>query len=437
LGEDGLVRRILLTALVPLFWAMPTSGQQPGGPQPDNRLNVFFDCRGRECILTQTFFRTEITWVNWVRNREDSDVHVIITDERTGSGGKQFQLDFLGRERLEGSNDQLFFRSFGTDVQQEELDGLTTTLAIGLARYANMSGFRDFVVFEPLAADQIDPDARVRGRQEVDDPWNLWVFNVAASGDLAFTDLRDTENISGDLSASRTTPDWKVVIGGGWDRSVTATELKDSSIVESEQIDWTVGTQIVHAVADHWSLGVTTAFSKSPKINQKLRIDLRPALEFSFFPYVEATRRTLTFQYAVGPTYLEYENQTVFGKLDETRFLESLQLRYSHRQPWGDGSASATVSHILNDVSKRNVSLRGTVSFRIVRGLSLNVGANASWVSDQIYLSAKGETDEEILLNLITRASDLNKGFNVGFSYRFGSIFNNVVNNRFVGGPGG
>ena len=138
------MKRILLIAWLPLLVAAPTSAQQAGGPQQGDRLNVFFDCSGRECILTQTFFRTEITWVNWVRNREDSDVHVIITDERTGSGGKQFQLDFLGRERLEGSDDQIFFRSFGTDVEQEELDGLTTTLAIGLARYASLSG-RSFV----------------------------------------------------------------------------------------------------------------------------------------------------------------------------------------------------------------------------------------------------------------------------------------------------
>ena len=40
-------------------------------------------------------------------------------------------------------------------------------------------------------------------------------------------------------------------------------------------------------------------------------------------------------------------------------------------------------------------------------------------------------TDEEILLNLRTRASDFNYGLSFGFSYRFGSIYNNVVNNRF------
>ena len=61
----------------------------------------------------------------------------------------------------------------------------------------------------------------------------------------------------------------------------------------------------------------------------------------------------------------------------------------------------------------------------------MNTTANASWVTDQIYISAGGATDEEILLNLRTRVSDFNYGVSFGFSYRFGSIYNNVVNNRF------
>jgi len=152
---------------------------------------------------------------------------------------------------------------------------------------------------------------------------------------------------------------------------------------------------------------------------------------------VDATRRALTVRYAVGPAYRNYAETTIFGEDAETRFEQSIRVGYSHRQPWGDGSATVTASHMLDNFDQHNVSLRGNISFRIVRGLSLDAGANASWVTDQIYLSAGGETDEEILLNLTTRASDFNYGANIGFSFRFGSIFNNVVNNRFNNIPGG
>jgi hypothetical protein len=426
----------LFVLLGSLAWSPSVEAQQASAADSGERLNVFLDCDGRECFTANTFFRTEIDWVNWVRGREDSDVHVILTTQTTGSGGKEYQLDFIGREALEGAEDQLYFRSLGTDVEQEELDGVTTVLAVGLARFAALGGRRGFVVFEALAAEGIDPDARVLGAQEVNDPWNLWVFDVGASGTLDWSDTRDTERISGDFTATRTTPTWKFAFRFGADRNVVETLLSDSSVFSSSQTDWAAGSHLAYSIADHWSVGVISSFARLPRENQRLRAEVTPALEYSVFPYEEANRKTLTTRYAIGPTYRDYFEETVFEQIEETRWEQSLQLRYSHRQPWGDGSASVTASHILDDVKKYNVTLRGNVSFRIARGLSLNTGGNISRVTDQIYLSAGGEIDEEILLNLRTRASNKNWGFNVGFSYRFGSPFNNVVNNRFARGFG-
>jgi len=160
-------------------------------------------------------------------------------------------------------------------------------------------------------------------------------------------------------------------------------------------------------------------------------------VEYSLFPYEEATRRSIILRYSIGPTYRNYEEESIFGKLEETPWEETVNLRAAMRQPWGDASATVTASHLLDDIAKHGVSLRGTLSFRIVRGLSFNMGGNVAWVTDQVYLSAGGATDEQILLRLRTRASSFNYGTNVGFSYQFGSLFNNTVNNRFPGAPGG
>ena len=48
-----------------------------------------------------------------------------------------------------------------------------------------------------------------------------------------------------------------------------------------------------------------------------------------------------------------------------------------------------------------------------------------------IFLPLGGLTDEEILLRRRERASEYAFDIRAGFSYQFGSIFNNVVNNRF------
>ena len=85
----------------------------------------------------------------------------------------------------------------------------------------------------------------------------------------------------------------------------------------------------------------------------------------------------------------------------------------------------------MGDFDKHNVALYSGFSFRIIRGLKFNASGNISWVTDQLYVSGRGVTDEEALLRLRTRLSAFNKGLNFGLSYQFGSIFNRTVNNRF------
>jgi len=67
----------------------------------------------------------------------------------------------------------------------------------------------------------------------------------------------------------------------------------------------------------------------------------------------------------------------------------------------------------------------------------VNVGASYSKVSDQLYLSGEGLTDEQRFLRLRNEATNYRASIRVGLSYQFGSIFNNVVNNRFSRGGGG
>ena len=42
--------------------------------------------------------RTELPFVNYVRDRRDAQVHVLITREQTGGGGRAITIDFVGLE---------------------------------------------------------------------------------------------------------------------------------------------------------------------------------------------------------------------------------------------------------------------------------------------------------------------------------------------------
>ncbi len=429
-------RWLYALALFPAAGAVPAGAQEEEPSRQETiRPNVFFDCQGRNC--NNTYFRTEIEWVNWVRARDDSNVHVIMTSQTTGSGGREYQMDFMGRDQDQPYEDQIFYRALVTDTEREALDGIAHALGVGLARFANAAGYRSIVRLEAVEQSARGSLGRVVSADEVDDPWNLWSFRIGASGNLDGETTRQTIRVNTNWSASRVTPTWKQSYSGRATFSRQETERSDSTIFVDQRTDWNFNALVVYAIADHWSVGFRSLSGRLTRFNQAFRFAVTPAIEFSFFPYEEATRRSLTASYDLGPTYRHYIERTIFGELKETRFEQSLEIELSQRQAWGDASVSIQGSHFLHDASLRTVSLEGDISFRVTRGLSINIDGDVRWVNDQIFLSAEGQTDEEILLRLSQRRTDFDYGISIGFSFQFGSIFNNVVNNRFGGGEGG
>jgi len=421
-----------LTALAALVVAEPIVGQAT-----QTRPRVFIDCNGPNC--NSQYYRTEITWVNWVNDREVADVHIIMGSLSTGSGGREYQLDFLGVDAAEAYEDQHIYRALATDTQRESLDGITHTLGLGIANWANTHGFRGLVRLQGSDPELGDvARRRVVSREEVDDPWNLWVFRINANGNRSSEESETRTRFNGGFNASRVTPTWKLAFNLFGNHRRERYEL-NSGPFSSTETDWNFNQLIAYAVADHWSVGVTGRVGRQYQFNRELRVQVQPALEFSVFPYEEATRRSLTAFYSIGPSYNDYFERTLLGETYETLFEHSIDISFSSRQTWGDAGFSIRASHYLHDFDLYNRSIRGDISYRITRGISVNARGDMAWVQDQIYLSARGTTDQEALLDLRRRATDRETSFSIGLQLQFGSIFNNVVNNRFrgIGGFGG
>ncbi len=68
----------------------------------DSAIRVFSDCPNYGPGCAFDFVRTEITWINWVRNREDADVHVLVTTQPTGGGGNEYTVSLIGLRRCTG-----------------------------------------------------------------------------------------------------------------------------------------------------------------------------------------------------------------------------------------------------------------------------------------------------------------------------------------------
>jgi len=171
----------------------------------------------------------------------------------------------------------------------------------------------------------------------------------------------------------------------------------------------------------------------STYFNKDLGIRVAPVVEYSVFPYSESTRKQLTVQYTVGFNSFDYTAETIYEKLEEQVFDHSLTAALDLRQPWGSIRGQVSGAQYLHDLSKRRLTFDGNLDFRLWGGLSLNVRAGYSRISDQLYLERGEATDEEILLELRQLETDYRYEMSVGLNYRFGSIFNNVVNPRMDG----
>ncbi len=416
LGLRGCVAVVVALGTVAATWNDAHSQQ--------SRPNVFLDCREARC--NYEYYRTEIDWVNWVRNREVADVHVIMTAQGTGAGGREYLFDFIGTDEENPYSDEHSYQSLPTDTDREVLDALANTLALGLAMFANQSGYRGLVTL--TAAESGQPEGLV-SPDEVDDPWNLWVFRVRGEAGVDGESSYRNVSLESSLAAWRTTPTWKFSVSGGMGHNRLQIDLSEGTFKDN-RTRWNVDSRLVYALAEHWSVGLIGSSGRFLSYNLDFRAALSPTIEYSVFPYDEATRRSFTFVYGITGMYHDYTERTVYLETAETRYEQMLEIRFDQRQPWGSAWFGTSGTQFLHNTDLYRISFWAGASVRVVRGLSVNVSGNVSWVRDQIFLSAEGATDEEALLRLQQRPTDFDYGMEIGFSYQFGSIYNNVVNNR-------
>jgi len=366
-----------------------------------------------------------------------------MTSQRTGVGGREYLLDFLGRGAYQNYETRSTYQSLPTDTQRERLDGVALTLGLGLATFATESGYRNVVQLEGIApvgevnANIDTPPEGILSPDDLQDPWHLWVFRINANGNFDGESTTTEYRLNSSVSASRVTPTWKQSYRVNLNFRNLEQERTDSTLITDIRRDYGINVDVVYSLAEHWSVGFNSRVRRDTRRNQNLMAQINPAFEYSYFPYEEATRRSLTAYYEIGPVYRDYFEETRDGELAETRGQQALTLALSQRQTWGNASIRLRGSHYLHDFSRYNVSLNGNLSFRITRGLDVNLGASYSRVNDQLYLSGEGLTDEERFLRLRQEATDYEASIRFGLSYQFGSIFNNVVNNRFPGGGRG
>ena len=394
---------------------------------------VFLDCHARwNCNERQ--FRTEIEFVNWVRDRTDSDVHVIFTSQSAGAG-RQYTLDFVGRGAVEGMDKELTFTTDGQEVQSEVMDGLARTLRLGLVQYALASGMgANLDVNFDGESDGGNGDqatAGSDGAQAAYDPWDFWTFQVSLSGNLDIRETRTSNRLNPRLNADRVTEDWKLNFHTRFDMRRDRRSLADGREVRDDRDNWRLTALVVRSVSDHVSMGLDADLRNSVQRNQHARLQFNPAVEYNYYPYAEATRRQMIAHYSVGMEHSNYMEETVFGATQETLPQHRLGVQYRAREEWGNAGVGIDANQYLHNGGFYSFGVQADLSYRIVRGLELSLSGSAAMVNDNIHTPAEDISDEDILLGRQALPSSYRYETSVGLSYRWGSSFANIVNTRF------
>ena len=411
---------VLVLAVVILLALLP---QEAAAVQQklSAQLKIFLDCQG--CF--SDFLRTEITFVDFVRDRTEADVHVLVTTTETGGSGREYTVAFIGNGRFKGTDHTLRTLTMRGDTEDMIRRQLANTLRIGLLQY----------ITKDEVPKGVDVAVRLGSEEQrpalVGDRWNNWVFSIRGSASFDGEESSRERQVGGSISADRITPDWKITFGSDFDHETEEFDLDEEAPVKVRRRERDFDWLVVKALGEHWSIGATGTIESSTFNNIRLLVGAAPAVEYNVFPYSSYTRRQLRVQYAPGLDYTKYYEVTLYGEMEEALPRHELSVTYEQRERWGSLEARTEWSQYLHELDKARLELDGEVAVRLARGLSVAADVNVSRIRDQLALPARGATPEEVLLRLRHLESTYEYRFAMSLTYTFGSIFSSIVNPRF------
>ena len=406
-----------------LFAQDPAPGATPDTVRPsvDRPVRVYLDCE--RCF--ESYVRRNLTFVDYVRDRKQADVHVLGTRRPSGGGGASYRLEFIGRKAFEDQRYELTYDARSTQTREELRQGLADRLRLGLVPFANRTPESDH-----LAVTYDPPDEDDAASSPETDPWNQWVFDMGVSGSADVQEREYAYEIEGNLNAERVTEAWKVDFRLDGEQEVDVFEQEDTTDIRSVSEDYDFDAEVVKTLGPNSGAGLSgTVFSRT-FTNIQLATRLRAAVEYNLFPYAISDQKRLVFRYRIGPEYRTYREVTIFDKRRETLLQQSAAVNLRLNQTWGFAFAGVEWANYFHDLSKNSVEFRSFLDVQLVEGLSLRLSLDAERVQDQLSLPEGDLSDEEVLLRRQERATSFEFSGSIGLSYTFGSIYNNVVNTR-------
>lgn len=405
----------------PLLTGTETEPELLAGPLKESALNVFLDCRWCD----KDYIKRTIPFVNYVNNKDEADVHILVTRRVTGGGGGEYKIEFIGMGDFSEVQDELMFYSPIDETADETRTARSGMISMGLMQFVARTplGRNIIITFE-----EEDIPQRVLNPEGEEDPWNSWMFRLRANGNFNKDENYETTRLTGSLSTDKITPDIKFEFDLNYSYRQT---IYSSNLNKSYRENWSIRSLFVKSLGPKWSAGVRASLSGDTYYNNYFNGSFGPALEYNLFPYEESSKRQVRVQYGINFNQVNYIDTTIYLKTNERLFAQYLSVAIGFNQQWGSASLSATWSNYLHDFEENNLSIRGRINYRIYKGLSVNFEPRASLIHNQRYIPKGSVSAQDVLTKQLALKTGYSYSFQIGLTYSFGSIYNNVVNPRF------
>ncbi len=415
------LQHIFIVASILLFTHINASAQTTNDTVKNNLPKIYLDCN--ECDMA--YIKDHLTFVNYVRERREADIHILTTGSETGSGGFKVILIFYGQNRFAGKTDTLSFSVKPSTAREIIKEKMVNVLKAGIIQFmTEMNEFDNFTIKYNA------PEGKSNQVSEKEDPWNYWIFRTSLNGWYNGESSYQNYNFNTRLSANRITEKWKIEFNASNNYHESHYKYGDEEKLGITR-SYYFNHALVKSLTDHWSVGYNSNAYSSSYSNINYSFSLNPAIEYDVYPYSQSTIKQFRIRYSIGPSYEDYIDTTVFDKTQELLFHHTLQIAYETNQKWGKIGFDISAGSYLHDFSLNSTRLSSNMSLNLFKGFSLYLYGSVSFIHDQISLSKEEASWTSILIHTQQLPTTFNYYASIGFSYTFGSIYNNVVNPRF------
>jgi len=290
-------------------------------------------------------------------------------------------------------------------------------------------------IMETAWSDKLTFSIEVPSQEEIEqkieeDPWNNWVFRINADGNFSGEASFSSSRFNTRFTASQVTESSKFFLSARVNSNKSKFELSDGTETNKNNSK-NLFLLYAKSLSDHWSIGGFGSLNTSDFSNYQFSYAVKPAIEYSIFPYSANTTKEFKILYRIGVVHNEYNEITVFDKVNEDIIQQNLGIEYKIIKDWGTIEFDFDINNYPRSIQQSSISFSPEIEWNIFKGFSLNLFGEASYIADRINIPKANLTDEEILLGIRQLNSNFSYFGYFGASYRFGSKTNNIVNTRF------